>query len=203
VHLEQRSHEEFAEDLRRAVGDLSERSGQAVLGHRAPEFSIPRSDPQRFFDTLTEQGLRYDSSVYPFAGKRYGLPEFPRRPCRVLGSGGSIIEFPLATTEIAGRRVPIGGGGYWRVLPGLALESLARRARQQDILLTTYVHNYEFDPQRLDLKNLAQDGELSGNWRRVVIQQNLFRRSLPKKMKRLLRTFRLVSCREFLEAQDC
>jgi len=201
VHLERRSKGEFAEDLRRAVGDLSERSGVSVLGHRAPEFSIPRDDPQSFFDTLIEQGLHYDSSVYPFAGPRYGLPDFPRRPCQVLGSGGKILEFPLATGQIAGRTIPIGGGGYWRVLPAAALERLAARARAEDILLTTYVHNYEFDPKRLDLREVAEEGELSGIWRRVGLQQNLFRRSLPGKLVRLLKKFKLVSCREFLEAE--
>lgn len=201
IHLERRSNAEFAEDLKRAVGALSDLTGERVLGHRAPEFSIPREAPQAFFDTLTDQGLLYDSSVYPFAGGRYGLPDFPKRPCRVRGRGGDIIEFPLATAELAGRPIPIGGGGYWRLLPAPLLEHLARRARSQDTLLTTYVHNYEFDPERLNLTEVASAQELSGEWRRTSLQQNLFRRSLPGKLRRFLKAFRLVPCRTFLESQ--
>ena len=201
LHLEGRTNQEFAEDLRRAVGELSDATGQPVLGHRAPEFSIPRDNPQGFFDTLTAQGLLYDSSVYPFAGGRYGLGDFPRSPCRVQGAGGDIVEFPLATASLGGRNIPIAGGGYWRVLPGALLERLAQRARHEGVLLTTYVHNYEFDPQRLSLTEVAEAKDLTGDWRKVGLQQNLFRRSLPTKLRRLLRTFNLVSCRTLLEAE--
>ena len=172
-----------------------------MLGHRAPEFSIPRDNVPAFFATLARVGLRYDSSVYPFAGRRYGLPDFPRRPCRVRSADGDIVEFPLATLELAGRRLPIAGGGYWRVLPQALLGLAARRARAQDVLVTTYVHNYEFDPRALRLTEVVDPTELAGRWRRVVLQQNLFRRSLPRKLRRLLGSLKLVSCRELLESE--
>lgn len=201
VHLERRSIADFTEDLRRAVGELTDRSGQPVLGHRAPEFSIPRDNVGAFFDALAEVGITYDSSVYPFAGRRYGLPDFPRRPCRVSAESGEVIEFPLATVELAGRRLPIAGGGYWRLLPSPLLHRMAAKARAQDVLVTTYVHNYEFDPQALRLDEVAEAGELEGSWRRVVLQQNLFRRSLPRKLGQLIGKLRLTSCRTLLEAE--
>ena len=97
IHLERRTTDEFREDLKRALGQLGELIGEPILGHRAPEFSIPRDRVGAFFDVLAELGLRYDSSVYPVDGERYGLAGFPRSPQRVETAYGPVIELPLAT----------------------------------------------------------------------------------------------------------
>ena len=45
-HLWRASTAEFAEDLRRGLGVLGERTGSPILGYRAPQFSVPRDRPE-------------------------------------------------------------------------------------------------------------------------------------------------------------
>ena len=41
-----------------------------------------------------------------------------REGSRVERAEGSILEFPVATLQVLGRNLPVGGGGYFRLLPG-------------------------------------------------------------------------------------
>ena len=200
IHLERRTTDQFREDLKRALGQLGELTGDPVLGHRAPEFSIPRDRVGPFFEVLAELGLRYDSSVYPIQGERYGLAGFPRRPQRVETAYGEVIELPLATAELAGRRIPIGGGGMWRLLPGRVLRPLAQRARDEGVLLTTYVHNYEFDPDRLILSEVIPRSGLERSPLRTELSGNLFRARLSGRLERMLERFRFSTCRDYLQS---
>lgn len=202
IHLERLTREQFRDDLQRALAELAELTDGPVLGHRAPEFSIPRDDPAGFFSVVAEAGLRYDSSVFPIAGGRYGLPDMPREPFRVGIGDSSLIEFPLATVSMFGRRKPIAGGGYWRLLPRWLLKRRIARARLQCGLLTLYVHNYEFDPRPLKLSDVAEPAELEGAWRKMQFRQNLFRSSMSGKLDAVLSGFRFTCCRDFLSAQD-
>ncbi len=196
-HLERLDRAAFTADLLRARDDLQQRTGQPVIGHRAPEFSVPRAAPGDFFSVLAEAGFAYDSSVVPASGARYGLSGFPRVPTRVRCDGGALIELPLATVgKPGGGPQPIAGGGMWRLLPRPALKAACRRARAEGVLLTLYVHNYEFDPAFL---HPAGHGPLDRGWKRVTVQQNIGRRSMPRKLKSMLAEHRFTSCRDFLE----
>jgi polysaccharide deacetylase family protein (PEP-CTERM system associated) len=201
LHLEQRTGVEFEQDLRRAMGELAEITGRGVLGHRAPEFSVPRDDPQGFFDVLGRCGLAYDSSVYPIAGTRYGLPWFPPVPCRVAAEGGSLIELPAATVRWLGRRWPIAGGGSWRLAPRPLLRRAMRRALRQGVLLTTYMHNYEFDPRPLDLAEVLDRPAAGRPTWAPARRANLFRGGMTGKLDDVLSRWKLVPCERFLRAQ--
>ena len=45
-----------------------------------------------------------------------------------------------------GVSLPVGGGSYWRVLPGAVVESALKRSETHAAL---YFHPYEFDPEQL------------------------------------------------------
>ncbi|NOT00511.1 MAG: polysaccharide deacetylase family protein, partial [Phycisphaerales bacterium] len=107
----------FREDLRRAVGILADITGRRPRGYRAPVFSIT-SDALWALDILQQEGFEYDSSIYPYAGRRYGIHDWPIHPCRVkLDAHRSIIEYPLTVKTFASRRWPISGGGAARLIP--------------------------------------------------------------------------------------
>ena len=67
----------FKEDLRMSKEALEQASGAAVLGYRAPTFSLVRQTAWAL-DVLGEMGLLYDSSIYPVRHDRYGIPDAPR-----------------------------------------------------------------------------------------------------------------------------
>ena len=63
------SVEAFRDDVRRCKGLLEQRTGHAVHGYRAPDFSIT----EWAVDVLQEVGFTYDSSAFPMLGnQRYG-----------------------------------------------------------------------------------------------------------------------------------
>ena len=106
----------FREDTRRAKDTLEEAGGRAVVGYRAPSYSItPRS--LWALDILIEEGFRYDASIFPIHHDRYGIPVSPRHPYVIDRIAGSLIEAPASTVRVGPLNLPIGGGGYFRLLP--------------------------------------------------------------------------------------
>ena len=117
LDVHSQSPTEFRADLRQAKQRIEDVIGQAVIGYRAPNFSIGRSQGWAF-QTLLEEGFRYDSSVYPIVHDRYGHRTAPRFPYEIWRNGSSrLIEFPIGTARIFGWNMPIGGGGYFRLAP--------------------------------------------------------------------------------------
>jgi polysaccharide deacetylase family protein (PEP-CTERM system associated) len=139
------SAEEFREDISRSKAVLEDIGGQAVLGYRAPSFSIG-SHNLWALDTLRHAGYRYSSSIYPIQHDHYGMPDAPRFPFYPNGEGG-LLEVPITTVRIRGRNFPAGGGGYFRFFPYAVsrwfLEKVNREDRKPGIF---YFHPWEVDP---------------------------------------------------------
>jgi polysaccharide deacetylase family protein (PEP-CTERM system associated) len=136
-------------DVRQSQDALEQACGAAVAGYRAPTFSLVRTTAWAV-DVLAELGLLYDSSIYPVHHDRYGIPDAPRGPFMARGSRHEVLEIPPATLRLAGVNVPVGGGGYFRLLPlplmNLALSFSRRDPRSGATVL--YFHPWEFDPDQ-------------------------------------------------------
>lgn len=131
----------FTQEVVRTDDLLEELTGQRPKGFRAPYFSITR-DSLWALDILREQGYLYDASIYPGSNYRYGIPGSSHLVHR-LPNG--LVEFPVSTFELAGRRVGV-GGAYLRILP-LSLTRRGLRKRDAQRLDTTvYLHPWELDP---------------------------------------------------------
>ena len=145
----------FAEDLRTSVDALEQAAGAAVVGYRAPTFSVMRQTAWAA-DVLADSGLRYDSSVFPVRHDRYGVPDAPRTPFVLEGEHGGILELPPATWRVLGQNLPVAGGGYFRLFPLAAMTAGVRQLGPNPAVL--YFHPWEFDPgqPRLPLKPLAK-----------------------------------------------
>jgi polysaccharide deacetylase family protein (PEP-CTERM system associated) len=138
--------EEFREDLRRARVALEAAAGVPILGYRAPSYSITRESLWAL-DVLIEEGYVYDASIYPIHHDRYGIPDWSRHVHRIDRERGSILELPGSTVRWAGMNFPIGGGGYFRLLPygwtRMGIERLNETERRPAIF---YLHPWEIDP---------------------------------------------------------
>lgn len=178
----------FREELRRSIGVLEDLCETPVIGHRAPFFSIT-SDSLWALDVLAEAGIRYDSSVFPARNQRYGIPGAPRWPYRIETRAGTLHEFPISTWEVAGRRVPIAGGAYFRIWP-YALTSRAFRAINRDARSAVfYLHPWEVDPDhpRVDLPH------------RIRLTHYVNLKATARRLERLLREFAFAPMREVLD----
>jgi len=136
------SPEAFRDDVVRAKQLLEDLGGQAVLGYRAPSFSIGTGNLWAF-DVLQEAGYRYSSSVYPIQHDHYGMPDSPRFAYPVRDG---LLEVPVTTLRMLGRNLPSSGGGYFRLLPyGLSRWMLQRVNVADGQSAVFYFHPWEID----------------------------------------------------------
>lgn len=137
--------DEFREDLLHAKHLLEDIGGVPVIGYRAPTFSIgPRN--RWAFEILEQTGHRYSSSIYPVKHDLYGVPDAPRFPYHPNPALG-LLEFPMTTLPLAGRNIPISGGGYFRLMPYALYSTLLRRylaVEKRPAIF--YIHPWEIDP---------------------------------------------------------
>ena len=136
----------FREDVRRAKRLLENIGGVPVHGFRAPSYSVtPRS--LWALDILIEEGYRYDASIFPIRHDRYGIPLSPRHPFVIERRGRTIVEAPASTVTIGPLNLPIGGGGYFRILPyAWTRWGIARVNRAEHRPAIFYLHPWEIDP---------------------------------------------------------
>ncbi len=193
---------QFRDDTKRAKELLQGITGNAVVGYRAAEFSIRRGSLWAL-EELAELEFQYDSSIFPIHHRRYGIADFPPQAARLALPGGrSIVELPLATATIGGWRLPVAGGGYFRLLPLGTIRGAVQRVNRSERPVVTYFHPYEFDPERLDVfatERPAGWGERLRGWQ-FNLHQNLGRRSLRGKVEALLGEFEFTTCRAYVES---
>jgi polysaccharide deacetylase family protein (PEP-CTERM system associated) len=140
--------DQFREDVRRAKALLEAVSGTPVLGYRAPSYSITR-DSLWALDVLASEGHVYDASIFPIHHDRYGIPEAPRYAHPRSVPHGTIWEFPGSTARWAGQNLPIGGGGYFRLLPyAWTRWGIERVNRVESKPVMFYLHPWEIDPEQ-------------------------------------------------------
>jgi polysaccharide deacetylase family protein (PEP-CTERM system associated) len=140
--------EEFREDTRRAKDIIEQAAGVPIFGYRAPSYSITAASMWAL-EALVEAGFTYDSSIFPIRHDVYGIPEAPRAPFRVQTAAGPLVEFPITTFRFSrGPNLPVGGGGYLRLLPFWYTRLGFRRAKADNLPLIAYVHPWEVDPDQ-------------------------------------------------------
>lgn len=98
------SAQEQRHDAAASKALLEDLTGAAVLGFRAPEWSLRRRDNPALRD-LAELGYVYDSSLSPAPG--VGWRGNPRRP-EVLAEAASLVEVPPLAWGPSGL-LPVGG----------------------------------------------------------------------------------------------
>ncbi|KPF52891.1 polysaccharide deacetylase [Novosphingobium sp. AAP1] len=137
---------QFAADLARARDALEQASGQAVTGYRAPSFSIDARTPWAH-EVLAQAGYAYSSSVAPIVHDHYGWREAPRFAFRPV-PGSALLEIPVTTAEVAGRRMAAGGGGFFRLLPYGVSSWAVRQVNAAGRPAAFYFHPWEIDPDQ-------------------------------------------------------
>jgi polysaccharide deacetylase family protein (PEP-CTERM system associated) len=139
---------QFREDVRRTKALLESLSGTPVLGYRAPSYSIT-ADSLWALDVLASEGYVYDASIFPIHHDRYGIPDAPRHVHARPVATGTLLEFPGSTVRWGGQNFPIGGGGYFRLLPYAWTRwgiDYVNRVEGRPVMF--YLHPWEIDPEQ-------------------------------------------------------
>ena len=137
--------QEFAADVRSSLDAIERACGVRPTGYRAPCFSITEKSLWAV-DILRQEGLRFDSSIFPVvAHDRYGLRGASRFANRLRGE---IWEFPVSTVRIAGQNWPVAGGGYLRLYPLWVTRQAIRRVNGEGQPAVVYLHPWELDPDQ-------------------------------------------------------
>ncbi len=188
---------EFREDLIRSKRFLEDLIGKPIIGFRAPIFSV-RKKTTWVLEILVKEGIKYDSSIVPITGLRYGLQGFPRHAVKIELNHGLLIEIPLSTINALGLNWPVSGGGYFRLLPYILIEKAILRVNEEGLPFVVYCHPYEFYPHRL--KYSKDESEMLFFWyrKRKEFKSNLLRKSMRFKLSRLLDKFSFTSFEEAL-----
>jgi polysaccharide deacetylase family protein (PEP-CTERM system associated) len=183
---------EFRSDVERALDTIGASTGRRPLAYRAPAFSINRRTPWAY-DVLAELGFRCDSSHYDSPRIPDRIAPVPAEPFRLaVANGEALWEFPVAVW----RKIPIGGGSYWRVLPTAVLERGLSALRRQTAYPVLYFHPYEFDPEplRATLPSPTPGQRLAAAGR--TLWRNAGRPLVARRLRRIARDHRLLSYEE-------
>ncbi|MEE9269641.1 MAG: DUF3473 domain-containing protein [Candidatus Krumholzibacteria bacterium] len=181
----------FRADLERSIDIVASQIGRKPTGYRAPAFSVTRSSMWAG-PIMAELGIKYSSSIFPIARKRYGIPDAERYPHR--WENCDLIEFPLTTVRRFGRNFPVAGGGYFRLLPHPVLARAIREVNGQSQPVVVYIHPYELDVN--ELAELRRQG-WSIRWK-TYINQSLFRGRIRGRLAALFQEFRFTTMAEVL-----
>jgi polysaccharide deacetylase family protein (PEP-CTERM system associated) len=145
------TRDEFRADIRAAKAVLENIVGRLVVGYRAPSFSIAPSCDWAF-ESLVEEGYEFDSSVA--AGRRSSCGHLAPggRPFVMTTPAGPLREFPLPTVRRFGRSIPVGGGGYFRLMPYELTRWAIGNLNAAGNPVCVYLHPWEFDPEQPRLR---------------------------------------------------
>jgi polysaccharide deacetylase family protein (PEP-CTERM system associated) len=145
--------EEFRRETRDAKALLEDLAQRPVLGYRAATYSITRRSLWAL-DILCEEGFRYDSSIFPMRHDRYGIPDAEAKPhVLTTPAGARLVEFPISVLRYGGAKIPVAGGGYFRLFPYRFTRWALRRLNTGQQEFVFYVHPWEVDPEQPRVEN--------------------------------------------------
>jgi polysaccharide deacetylase family protein (PEP-CTERM system associated) len=182
---------QLREDLSESRKLLEDITGVEVKGYRAPSFSIGPD----VLDIIEGCGYTYDSSFNSFAGNsRYGQLYLAQNGRGIAGRVlPSLYELPISNLKVGKYTIPMGGGGYFRVVPNALFKRAVRSIVRKQGAYLFYMHPWEIDPEQPRVKQLP----LSYRFRHYI---NLA--GTASKLVDFISAFgdcRFLTCREYLD----
>lgn len=147
----EQSRKKFTRDVERSIKTLEDCVGKKVRCFRAPGFSITESNKWAF-EVLYELGITVDSSVFAAKRGHGGLSEYgTSEPSILKYNGVQLMEFPINTHNILGRRLIFSGGGYFRLFPYSFIKHFSEKSKY----IMTYFHPRDFDHEQPVIQDLS------------------------------------------------
>ena len=191
--VDKMNRNELRVELQLARKTVEDACGVQVTAFRAPDFTIGNENIWAL-EVLAETGFKVDSSIFPMRTHRYGVAGYPTVPHWIdLPNNAGILEVPVAIWSSGKLRMPVAGGGYFRLIPSMLIEKIfASMVTRQPVII--YCHPYEFNAHELE--------EYYGTKapKTFLFTQGLGRTHHVKKMDNLLRNLSFGRFDQVLEA---
>ena len=180
----------FKEKFQDELKEFDRLTSGKSKGFRAPTFSLNRNTVWAI-DALLENNYQYDSSVVPAKSKMYGIEFADTKPYKISSRSidkndpdAKLIEYPLLTTKLLGKKLPAGGGFYLRFLPLKTTEKAISSYNKQNVPATLYIHSWELVPELMPKVPLP----ITDNF---ITYHNL--KDAPRRMSQILQKFDFTS----------
>lgn len=182
----------FREETIRSKTLLEDIIQSPVNGYRAASYSITGRSLWAL-DIIADAGFEYDSSIFPVRHDRYGIPDASVYPHRLKTPNGSwLVEFPLSTARIFGLRLPVAGGGYFRLYSYAITKAGLNQINRRKKPFIFYLHPWEID---------TEQPKISAGWKSRFRHYN----NLDKcehRLKRLMNDFNFGTAAGVLKGLD-
>jgi len=126
---------------------LEDTLGSEIFGFRAPSFAID----DNILKGIEESGYLYDSSFNSFnLHNRYGKINLTcNRDCgSFVKINEKFYELPISNLRILNQVIPLGGGGYFRLIPFLMFKIGIKAVLRKNNDFMFYLHPWEIDPDQ-------------------------------------------------------
>ncbi|MGK0270661.1 MAG: polysaccharide deacetylase family protein (PEP-CTERM system associated) [Cocleimonas sp.] len=187
------SPKQVREDVGSSVKILEDISGKKVIGFRAPDFSIREYLFEWYCEALAENGLKYDSSLFPMKVIKYGIEkEYSLK----IFNKYHLNEHYLSYMKVSNMKLPFFGGGYFRITPYFLTKHLSKKLNQGRAVF--YMHPYELDTEELSAMK-REFNHIPLKWR---LSQFVGRNTIENKLHKLLSENSFTSFEREYYAED-
>ncbi|MBU0463341.1 MAG: DUF3473 domain-containing protein [Proteobacteria bacterium] len=135
------------QDIKDGKALLEDIIDHEVFGYRAPSFAINND----ILKVIKDTGHVYDSSYNSFSmHKRYGTLNLPANAKKdaAYKMSDNFFELPISNLTINQKTFPLGGGGYFRLIPFPLFKRGMNWVLNKDKAFLFYSHPWEFDPDQ-------------------------------------------------------
>jgi polysaccharide deacetylase family protein (PEP-CTERM system associated) len=188
----EQSTEELRQDLSGSKKLLEDIIGFPVIGYRAPSFSINED----ILKIIEECGYLYDSSFNSFGMHgRYGRLDLSRNRNNGISVeiSNKFYELPVSNFKIGNRIFPLGGGGYFRMLPFPFFKMGVKNILKKEKAYLFYMHPWEIDPAQPKVRQASAFFKF-----RHYVNLNKTHSKLSKFMENFDQC-RFITCRQYLQ----
>ena len=207
-------HNDLKADLIKSKKLLEDIIGEPIYGYRAPSFSINAD----ILKIIKDCGYLYDSSYNSFSlNDRYGKVDLSK-----YQNNGSAIklsenfyELPISNLKLSINPInssnpknstnstnpicfvlPLGGGGYFRLIPFHVFKYGVRSILNKGKDYLFYMHPWEIDPEQPRVRAAS---------RQYKFRHYINLGKTHSKLTRLIESFnqcRFITCKQYLEKRD-
>ena len=182
----------FEKELTKSIKILERITKEKIIGYRAPIFSLLQETSWAI--DILKKHVKYDSSIFPVKTPLYSNPKASRFPYRLssldtkMDGKGDFFEFPPATYRIPilRKNIPIAGGFYLRLFPYRWIKYGIESVNREKQPAVCYLHPWEIDPKQPKIESYKW-------WHYYNLDKT------EKRFRRLLRDFKFISIKEYLE----